>query len=553
MDSSDPVQFPPFRSQAHPFSSETVLDALKRYWGYEAFRPRQEKIVRSILELRDTCVIMPTGGGKSLCYQLPAALLAERTAMVISPLIALMQDQVAQLTQMGISAAFLNSSLSAGEQSAIVRKARGGAYRLLYLSPERLARQDTLNWLGEIPLSFFAIDEAHCISEWGHEFRPEYRQMSALRKAFPRTPIAAFTASATKRVRHDIIQQLQLNNPDKYIASFHRPNLHYIIKQCKPPEQRALLLKALRKYEGSSVILYAATIKGVEATVRLLEEQGIAAVAYHGKMDAETRRANQEKWTSDEALVMVGTNAFGLGINKAAVRAVIHLSLPKSIEQYYQEAGRAGRDGEKSECLMLWQKKDAGTLAYFAGEIQDAMERNRAWDRYREIMGFVESEECRHKLICKHFGESKEWKSCGACDACLGMPEWFAQRGRSEERRPVRGEGDRRPELTPSLPAEQSQGGAGALREHLRQWRREMAKRQGIAAFIVMHDTTLDALCARQPRTLGQLRSVPGIGDRKIELYGLEILSALEQFRNDRNAVGSAKPQQRKASAGAAS
>ncbi len=267
-------------------SSADAMSALQRYWGYDAFRPRQERIVRSILDGRDTCVIMPTGGGKSLCYQLPAALMAERTAIVISPLIALMQDQVAQLSLMGIPSAFLNSTLSGGEQASIIKGARNGAYRLLYLSPERLARTDTVDWLRELDISFFAIDEAHCISEWGHEFRPEYRQMSALRKHFAKTPIAAFTASATRRVRHDIIQQLDLRAPDKYIASFHRPNLHYIVKECKAKEQRALLLAALEKYDGSTVIIYAPTIKRVDETVALLAEEGIEALSYHGQMDA---------------------------------------------------------------------------------------------------------------------------------------------------------------------------------------------------------------------------------------------------------------------------
>ena len=298
-------------------SSDTKhLAALRRYWGYESFRPLQERIVTSILAGHDTCVVMPTGGGKSLCYQLPAALLPEQTGIVISPLIALMQDQVAQLTQMGIASALLNSSLTGKQQIGVMHDACAGKYRLLYLSPERLARQDTIEWLQRISISFFAIDEAHCISEWGHEFRPEYRQLSSLRKHFPDRPMAAFTASATRRVRHDIIDQLQLRDPHKYIASFHRPNLRYIVKECAARTQTGLLVAALRNYADSNVIIYAPTIKRVEETVAILESQGIPAIAYHGRMDQDTRRTNQERWMSDEVRVLVGTIAFGLASTK---------------------------------------------------------------------------------------------------------------------------------------------------------------------------------------------------------------------------------------------
>src|SRR5690348_263920 len=371
--------------------NQNALAALKRYWGYDSFRPLQERIVSSLLAGRDTCVVMPTGGGKSLCYQLPAAMLSEKTVIVISPLIALMQDQIAQLAQMGIPAASLNSSLAGNEQNETVHDATQGRFRLLYLSPERLARKDTIEWLKRVPVSFFAIDEAHCISEWGHEFRPEYRQLSSLRQHFPDLPIAAFTASATRQVRHDIIAQLRLRNPDRYIASFHRPNLKYLVKQCEYGTQDALLLRALRQYSGSNVIVYAPTINRVEQTVDFLEERGIPAVAYHGKMDSETRRRNQERWMSDEVRVLVGTIAFGLGINKAAVRAVIHLSLPKSIEQYYQESGRAGRDGEPADCILLWRKHDVGLLVHFIQEIEDPAERERAWQRYHKMRAFVDS------------------------------------------------------------------------------------------------------------------------------------------------------------------
>src|SRR6202158_4848993 len=273
-------------------TSETdLLSPLRRYWGYNSFRPLQERIVRSLLAEHDTCVVMPTGGGKSLCYQLPAVV-SERTTVVISPLIALMQDQAAQLAQMGIPAAVLNSSVSNEEQNRVMRQARDGAFRLLYLSPERLQRADTLGWLQQVPVSFFAIDEAHCISEWGHEFRPEYRQLSSLRVHFPDRLIAAFTASATRRCRHDILNQLQLRDPAKYIASFHRANLRYVVKECEGHSQSNLLLSALRNHSGDNIIVYAPTIVRVEETVDFLEEQGIPAIAYHGKMETDLRRRN---------------------------------------------------------------------------------------------------------------------------------------------------------------------------------------------------------------------------------------------------------------------
>ena len=516
-----------------------LLATLQRYWGYDSFRPLQEKIVKSLLGSRDACVVMPTGGGKSLCYQLPAAILSKQTVIVISPLIALMEDQVTQLAQMGIEAAALNSSRTESEQSEVIRNAGDGKYRLLYVSPERLARADTLAWLDRVPISLFAIDEAHCISEWGHEFRPEYRQLSRLRQRFPKSPIAAFTASATRRVRHDIIDQLQLRDPDKYIASFHRPNLRYIVKQCDGRTQSDLLMKALRKHSGSNIIVYAPTIARVEETVDFLEERGIAAIPYHGKMNSVARRRNQERWMSDEVRVLVGTIAFGLGINKAAVRAVIHLSLPKSIEQYYQEAGRAGRDGEQADCLLLWQKRDAALLAHFTHEINDPAEKKRAWQRYDEIRGFVESRDCRHRQICTHFGESPKWNSCAACDVCGGEPDYLAESPvveRSKRRKSARSGVPAHPVRketyeTSDMPSADPAGIDDELREYLREWRRTTAKQREVPAYVIMHDTSLDELCRVRPNSLAGIRTVQGFGERKTELYGQMILDALAGFR----------------------
>ncbi|MFZ0909049.1 MAG: ATP-dependent DNA helicase RecQ [Candidatus Acidiferrales bacterium] len=515
-------------------SEPDLLEPLQRYWGYDSFRPLQERIVRSLLAGRDTCVVMATGGGKSLCYQLPASLASDRTAIVISPLIALMQDQTAQLAQIGIEAAVLNSSLAPRETESIMRKAGEGQYRMLYLSPERLARQDTIEWLRGVPVSFFVIDEAHCISEWGHEFRPEYRQLSNLRAQFPDRPIAAFTASATQQVRHDIIEQLQLRDPDKYIASFHRPNLKYIVKKCDSKTQFPLLVAAIRAHPEGAIIVYSPTIAGVAATIAKLEENGIAATGYHGRMDASTRRQNQELWMSGEARVIVGTVAFGLGINKPDVRAVIHLSLPKSIEQYYQEAGRGGRDGRPADCLLLWRPRDAGLHAYFIGAIEDSAEKERAWQRYHTIRDFVECGLCRHFQICRHFGENTKWTSCGACDVCGYDPDWtvLAAKNKPAKRIEPAKEPERPSQAPPLIPMPQVEApGFAELRAYLREWRRATARSQDIPAFIVMHDTSLDDLCKKHPSSLSEIRQVSGFGARKTELYGQQILEALQRFR----------------------
>lgn len=535
-----------------------LLAPLRRYWGYHEFRPKQESIIRSLLAGRDTCAVMPTGGGKSLCYQLPAVI-SGKTTVVVSPLIALMQDQAAQLAQMGIPAAAINSFQNSTERCLVMANARKGDYRLIYLSPERLAAEHTFDWLANVPVGLFAVDEAHCISEWGHEFRPDYRQLSRLRTRFPDVPIAAFTASATRQVRHDILKQLQMRDPALYIASFHRKNLRYIVHECDMLTQLELLEHALRSYTEGSIIVYAPTIRRVEETIEHLEEAGIPAIPYHAKMEASERRQNQERWMSDEVRILVGTIAFGLGINKPSVRAVIHLSLPKSIEQYYQEAGRAGRDGLPADCVLLWQKRDHVLLEYFIEKIEDQAERERSWERKRIISRFADSGSCRHRQICLHFGETPKWTRCGACDNCTNKPAWLSDQqqpagrfaanprsvpqarahsfaaNRGDPRRKRSGLFTPDEDFLPSAPAPSPVD--PALAGYLREWRRSIARETKIPAFVVLHDSTLEELCRRHPKTLGQLMQVPGIGQRKADTYGAEILQAIRNFESGARAA----------------
>ena len=516
-------------SQLPPASR--YLAPLKRYWGYDSFRPCQEEIVRALDMGRDVCVVMPTGGGKSLCYQLPAVLAEDRTAVVISPLIALMQDQVAQLRQMGVPAIFLNSAVLESDRREIREKAQAGEYRLLYVSPERAVLESTERWLKNVSVSFFAIDEAHCISEWGHDFRPEYRQLGKLRAAFPRRPLAAFTASATRQVRHDIVDQLQLRDPLKSVSSFRRDNLRYVVRQAKEAQQDRLVVEAAKQAQGGNVIVYCPTIARVGELVDALEESGMAAVGYHGQMDAASRRVNQEKWMAEEVHVLVGTIAFGLGINKPNVRAVIRLGMPDSIEQFYQETGRAGRDGLPADCFLFWQKKDNALRAFFINQMGDAREKDRAWQRYHRMQDFVAANGCRQKAICEHFGETVKWNGCGVCDNCSQPPAWLGRLAHSGAKSAPRSA------AAPSLFQRESDSPADEeLREFLREWRKNTAREKMVAAFVVLHDSTLEELCRRNPKTMPDLRAISGMGEKKCEAYGEELLRALRRFEKGERA-----------------
>ena len=395
---------------------------LKRFFGYESFRPLQEEAISEALAGNDTFVLMPTGGGKSLCYQLPALAKGGLT-IVVSPLIALMKDQVDALEEVGVSATYLNSSLSAAESRERLYKLYNGEYRLLYVAPERLMLPEMLERLAEWKPGLIAIDEAHCISEWGHDFRPEYRQIATLRGRFPETPLMALTATATDRVREDIVSQLRLRDPHRFVASFNRGNLTYrVVARCQSLNQ---ILDVTKRHDGESGIIYCASRNATERLAKRLSEQGLRCAAYHAGLDAATRSKNQEAFIRDEIQIVCATIAFGMGIDKPDVRFVIHHDLPKNIEGYYQETGRAGRDGLPAECVLLFNASDVAKQFGFIEEKTDEQEQRVARDLLQQMVHYAETRDCRRRTLLAYFSESFADENCGGCDNCLDPKETF--------------------------------------------------------------------------------------------------------------------------------
>ncbi len=393
-----------------------LLPALKQYFGFSSFRPLQEEIIRDALAGKDVFALLPTGGGKSLCFQLPA-LVRPGLTVVISPLIALMKDQVDSLKASGVPATFLNSSLAAGESRPRLRGLHNGEYRLLYVAPERLMLSGFLDDLLRWKVNLFAIDEAHCISEWGHDFRPEYRQIAALRERFPDVPYMALTATATERVRADIVKQLRLRESQIYVASFNRPNLTYRVHaKSGAYEQVVDYIRARPKESG---IVYCQSRKTSESVALKLNEDGVPARAYHAGLSPQERSTNQELFLRDEVRVVCATIAFGMGINKPNVRFVIHHDLPKNVEGYYQETGRAGRDGLPSECLLLFSAGDVVKQTGFIEEKTDPHEQQIAREQLRQMVHYAEISECRRASLLDYFGEEFPETNCGGCDNCL--------------------------------------------------------------------------------------------------------------------------------------
>jgi ATP-dependent DNA helicase RecQ len=395
---------------------------LQKYFGYTEFRPHQEDIIRDVLDKKDTFVLMPTGGGKSLCYQLPA-LLMDGLSVVISPLISLMKDQVDSLRSNGIAAAYLNSTQSIAEAKGISTAILNGQIKILYMAPERLLMSQTLKLLEDAKVSLFAVDEAHCISEWGHDFRPEYRRIRTLRQRFPHVPIIALTATATAKVQEDITGQLNLAGCNTYMASFDRPNLLYQVR----PKQDAYdqLLKYLGKSRGNSGIIYCQSRKTVDTLTKKLQRSAFRALPYHAGLSDIQRARNQESFIKDDTDIIVATIAFGMGIDKPNVRFVIHYDLPRNLEGYYQETGRGGRDGLACDCILFFSHGDRYKIEYFINKKNSKKEQDIALAQLRAMTDYCESSTCRRRVLLNYFGEDIGVKNCGKCDVCISPRETF--------------------------------------------------------------------------------------------------------------------------------
>jgi len=394
----------------------TLLQSLKSVFGYDSFRPLQREIIEASLAQQDALAILPTGGGKSLCYQLPA-LQRDGLTLVVSPLIALMKDQVDQLLAAGVAATLLNSSISGLEARTRLDGLEAGRYQLLYVAPERLFAEGFIASLQRWRVTAIAVDEAHCISEWGHDFRPEYRKLATIREQLPQVPVVALTATATERVQQDIVQQLKLDQPGIFVASFNRPNLTYRVLPKQGP--RSQILEYAEGHQDVSGIVYCQSRKAVEDYATALQEAGHKALPYHAGLTQEERIKNQEAFIRDDAQIMCATIAFGMGINKPNVRYVLHADLPKNIESYYQETGRAGRDGLPAECVLLFSGGDVAKYQHFISQVEDPNAQMMARQQLRQMTDFAEYGECRRGALLRYFGEHVTQQNCASCDNCL--------------------------------------------------------------------------------------------------------------------------------------
>ncbi|MBO5031951.1 MAG: RecQ family ATP-dependent DNA helicase [Lachnospiraceae bacterium] len=520
-------------------NGQNKYEILKSYFGYDSFRDGQESLIDGLLEGRDVFGIMPTGAGKSLCYQVPA-LMFEGITLVISPLISLMKDQVAALNQVGVYAAYLNSSLTQGQYFKALDFAKKGKYKIIYAAPERLLTESFLDFAVHADISFISVDEVHCVSQWGQDFRPSYLKIVEFVERLPKRPIVgAFTATATKEVRDDVMRILKLKEPKIVTTGFDRKNLSFFVKHTK--DKKTELFKLLREHYDESGIIYCITRKLVEEVYDLLSERGLEVSKYHAGLSDEERRRNQEEFTYDKTHIMVATNAFGMGIDKPDVRFVIHYNMPKNMESYYQEAGRAGRDGEKADCYLLYSPQDVHTNRFFIEnnreneglsetELANVMEKDR--ERLKQMTFYCHTKYCYRKFMLNYFGEKAD-SFCGSCGNCMRQLE--AENHQEKL--------DRHPEYAYSAASAKRplvKAGEGVriasdnpeLYDRLRLLRNSLAKELQVPAYVVFTDKTLKEMSTYLPSTRDEMLGISGVGQTKYEKFGEAFLDEIRQYKS---------------------
>jgi len=508
-----------------------ILHILKNSFGIQSFRYGQWEIISSVLSKRDTLAVMPTGGGKSLCYQL-SSVCQKGITLVITPLISLMRDQVSALKARGIPSGCINSGQDATENRRVFSELRRSDSFLLYLSPERVQKPGFDNWVKTAPISLFAVDEAHCVSQWGHDFRPDYAKLSLLRTLRPDVPILATTATATPQVLRDIAKQLALEAPSRHVYGFYRPNLYYQVEYCEnETEKMALVREAIDRTPRGRIIIYAGTRKQCENVHGELRTRHPGVDYYHAGLSSEERDSVQGRYDKGAVRILVATNAFGMGVDNPDVRLVIHYQMPANLDYYYQEVGRAGRDGEESTCLLLYAKKDRSLQTFFIRESDAPAEIKQArWKSLDAIVQYAEGGECRHAGILTYFKDANRIQSCGHCDVCdPGSPRRVprtltvqastpARKGKSKEKK------SSIERVAGPMSAEES-----ARMKAIKDWRLEYARSQDMPAFMVFSNRTLEDLARKNPETLTGLEEVYGLGPQKIEAFGKELLEILRE------------------------
>ena len=509
------------------------FETLRHYFGHDHFRPGQETMVDSLLQGRDALGVMPTGAGKSMCYQVPA-LMKEGITLVISPLISLMADQVAALKAAGVPAAYLNSTLTPRQMDIAIERAYQGMYKIIYVAPERLETASFLRFAQNAKIAMVAVDEAHCVSQWGQDFRPVYLRIADFVDQLPERPVmGAFTATATQRVRKDIVRHLRLVNPTLATTGFDRPNLYFEVIRCTSGKKRdADLLRILREKTGQAGIVYCATRKAVETVCDMLNEEGVAAARYHAGLADEERARSQEDFQYDRVQVMVATNAFGMGIDKSNVRFVIHYNMPRSMEAYYQEAGRAGRDGEKADCMLLYSGQDIFTAKWMIensapNEALSAAEqadvRRQDMNRLNSMIDYCTKDTCQRSFILRYFGE-KTGEACGNCGFCTGGRYPAAEAARPQHA------ADAAP-AKPVKPAPKKiDAPKDGLMEQLKAVRMALAKVQRVPPYIICNDATLASMARIRPQTKQGMLSVSGMGEVKTAKYGDAFLKVIKDY-----------------------